>query len=143
MWIHLLSLQLIDGAGSSAAPASGATPGFIGRIPGQFRVEDPEEKRKRRESYQKKTAEPPVDLTAEYRRKSARLARSLLKTRGEIEALRAVIAELEAEQTAKAQADLLRKQQAMQLAAIREAVILEQIEVIDVAYVATAVLTLQ
>jgi hypothetical protein len=146
MWIHLLPLGLIDGAGSGAPvqPDGGNTPGFIGRIPGQFRVEDEETKRKRREGYEsKRPAEPPIDLTGEYLRKSAKLARALTKATAEQEALRAEIEALRAKETARAQAQLLRKQQALQLAAVREALIREQIEVIDVAYVAAAVLTLQ
>jgi hypothetical protein len=84
-----------------------------------------------------------IDRTAEYVRQSARLAKALKRLHVERDALLANISRLEAIRTAKAEHELLLQRQALQLAAAQEALVIEQLEVIDVAYCAATILTLQ
>jgi len=131
-----------------AALTGGAAPPirYIGNF-SQSRVEDEAEKLARR--IREGTIPAPVvevkpDQTAEYVAKSARLAQGIAKARAEAQTYRAEIGRLEKaqikRQTAKLQSQLLRAQQAHQLACVQEAVFLEEMEVMDIAYVASAVL---
>lgn len=122
------------------------TPGF--RIPGQVRGETAEAKRERRIREGTIAAERPqepvqADASAEYVRRSAKLARTLQRLASERQGLQDRIATLEAAKTVRAEKQLLKQRQALQMAAIQEAIVLEQMEVLDVAFVAAAVLTLQ
>lgn len=137
------------------------TPGFIRRIVplGRDRGESDEEKLARRIREGTIVLPQPIATptapndaralarTAEYVRESAGLAIALQRLRGEREALLARTAELEAmqiaRQSAKVAAELLRKRQALQMQAIQEAMVLEQMEVLDVAYCVAVVLRLQ
>lgn len=79
----------------------------------------------------------------EYAKKSAKLQTAAARIQGENQAIRAEISKLEAKkQTAKAEKALLLKRQELVLAEAQAALVAEQLEVIDVAYVASAVLSL-
>lgn len=130
-----------------------ATPGF----PTRGRVRDLDE-RPRYETEAEKlarriaegTIRAPVELpeTApvadEYRAKSARIVAAISAARADAEASRQAIAAIEAEMTRREaewlRGNLLRAQQALQLALVQEAVMLEEMEVLDVAFVATVAL---
>lgn len=117
-------------------------------LPGQNHGEDAAAKRKRWESYtspmvQAVSPAPKTDNDAEYLRKSASIAKSLVALRDEKESLLSRIAELDRLETAQSEREMLQKQQALQYAALQEAILLEQMEVIDIAFVAVVALTLQ
>lgn len=80
----------------------------------------------------------------EYTAKSASLAAAIARFRAESEAARKSIAVIEAAQmkreTAKLRGELIRAQQALQLAQVQEAVMLEEMEMLDVAFVASVAL---
>lgn len=131
--------------GEGAAP--GATPGFLirGPIHAGFKVEPDEEKQARRTAYEMPPQpidqpQPQADPVARaYYRKSAQLAAGIARLRTEAQQYRARIAELEAAQDAEQ--ELLRQRQALLLAQVQEAVFLEEMEVIDVAYFAVMAAT--
>lgn len=121
------------------------TPGFI-RPLGGSRGESEDEKTARR-IREGSLPEPIADQQQEYAQKSQKLVRAIARVRADtrrlaIESgeLRARIAAAEAQnrerQAAKARAELLRNEQAATLARAEEEMLLEQMEVIDVAYVA-------
>lgn len=132
----------------SAGAAPGATPGFLirGPIHAGFKVERDEEKQARRAVYETPPqaadqAQPQPDPVARaYYRKSAQLAAGIARLRAEAQQYRARIAELEAAQDAEQ--ELLRQRQALLLAQVQEAVFLEEMEVIDVAYFAAMTVTM-
>ena len=129
---------------------SSATPGFIrrgGLRHDLVRGEDDAEKRARRireGTLQPEQTEPSAKQAREYADKSARLAHAIERFRGESATLRLQIERLEAaqakRQSAKGQREILRKHQALQLASVQQAALLEQMEVLDVAYVAVIAL---
>lgn len=129
----------------AGAVAPSATPGFHRRvhIPDQSRGESEAEKLARRileGTIQAPIAPPLVDFGADYAKKSVRLAAGIARFRAEAEISRKAIAKLEAtqrkRQTAALRKQLLHAQQALQLATVQEAVLMEEMEVIDVAYFA-------
>lgn len=81
-----------------------------------------------------------------YRLESARLALAISMARDDAAAAKAEIERLEQaqikRQTAKLQKQLLHAQQAHQLAMVQEAVFLEEMEVVDIAFVASTVLNM-
>lgn len=118
----------------------------LGRM-AQYNVEDEGEKlaRRIREGTIPAPAVVKPDVQSKYVAESARLARGIAKARDEARAYRKEIERLEAaqvkRQTAKLQRELLRAQQALQLVTVQEAVFLEEMEVVDVAFVASAVIS--
>lgn len=129
-----------------------ATPGFdIRGLAAAFRGgrTDEEEKRRRRASYVAAdepvpATTPPSNATKVYSEKSAKLALAISRLHAESSQLREQIAELEARIQAQVEAQerarleyrLLLANQALLLAQVQEAVLLEEMEVIDVAYLA-------
>jgi hypothetical protein len=112
----------------------------------QYKVEDDSEKlaRRIREGTIKLPPAPPKDDSA-YHLESARLARQISQARQEAAESRSLIADLEAHQdllrqSAIVQAKLLRAQQALLKAEIEEAVRLEEMQVIDIAFLAKTAL---
>lgn len=131
--------------GGSAAPVGPTGGGVPGRIqlmsPPRGRVRE-DEKRPPEPLEQQPVVETTNDATAEYYRRSAKLSRSLVRLRDEQTVLRAKIADLEARKSAKAEREILLQRQALQYAAVQEAIVLEEMTVIDVAFVAVVALTL-
>ena len=136
-------------------PVAQATPGFQtrGRLPRletRERIESGADKLARR--IREGTlpaptphAEPEVEQAQrEYAEKSAKIAKAIWRFRGESAQLRVQIARLEAaqakRQSAKQAHAITLKQQALALAQVQEAAMIEQMEVLDVAAVAFAVL---
>lgn len=144
------------GYGTSGAPPApptpaSATPGFVGRVlDTRSRYESEEEKSERR--IREGTIPAPVKAPSadleRYSAESARLARAVERFRDDAEKSRQRIAQLEAAQAkrlteakkAQIQRDLLRAEQALALAAAQEAAMLEEMEVLDVAFVAIVAL---
>lgn len=133
-------------SGCNFVPGGGGRIRHLGNL-SQTRVEDAAEKLARR--IREGTLPAPVeeskpDQATEYAAKSAKLAQGIAKARAEALTYRAEIERLEQaqikRQTAKLQRELLRAQQALTLATVQEAVFLEEMEVMDIAYVASAVL---
>lgn len=128
---------------SAQAPAA-TTSGGLKHIRAQFRgVEDEAEKLARR--IREGTLPGPVaPEKVDYARESARLAIAIARFRSEANAHRDAIAELKAqlraEQSAKLEHQILLAEQAYQLAKLQEAVFLEEMEVLDVAYFAVTAL---
>lgn len=125
----------------------GNTPGFTTHLPGRKRHESDEEKLARR--VREGTVQlPPKPLTVDsgpnYAREAKRLAAAIATARADAEASRQAIARLEERarlrQTEQARSELLRAEQALQLAVVQEAVFLEELEVLDVAFFAAAAL---
>ncbi len=128
----------------AAAAAPTATPGFIKRIPrGRFKVEDEDEKlaRRIREGTVKAPPAPQpqeeviaaIDPAAE---KSLRLAAQIAQLHAEAEKYRKDIAKLERKrETEKVKGQLLRAQQALLLASVHEAVLIEEMEMNDLAVI--------
>ena len=121
-----------------------ATPGRIRRIgiPGQFRdAEDDAEKLARRireGTVQEIQAPEAPEAESVYFREAAKLAAAIARFRADARASEGAIARLElAQDTAKAQRALLHAQQALVLARAQEAAMLEELEVMDVAFLAT------
>jgi len=146
-------------------PSPPATPGRTIRggrtiLPDQSRVEDDSEKRARRardstsEDRATQVIVPPLpDATqaARYTKESARLVAARNKALAEAVAIRARIAEIEARQSSEkfraAERQKLDKRltilrQELQMAQLQEAVIMEELEVLDVAYVAMIALAM-
>lgn len=118
--------------------------GGIKHLRAQFRgVEDEAEKlaRRIREGTIPAPVAKPVPAKVDYAAESARLAVAIQRFRGEAEAHRAEIDRLKAaERTAKLDHQILLAEQAYQLAKVQEAVFLEEMEVLDVAYFAVTAL---
>lgn len=141
---------------SGAPTVAQSTPGRILRPLGQIRVESEADKKLRRIAEGSLPADaPPTDhgRLAEYTEKSALLAKAVGRLRGETEQyqreatqLRAAIERLreqdKAKLVAKAERDLMLKEQALTLAAAQQAALLEEMEMIDVAYVAMIALSM-
>jgi len=133
-----------------AAPS--ATPGRVLRIPGLHRVEDEDEKRARR--IREGTIPAPVVLATEvqpaqlvYFKESARLAKAIAKAAAEAAAARAEIAALEAKIAAahkkrreRLEHELLLVQQRLTLLAVQEAVWREEMEAVEIAFIALVVI---
>ncbi len=111
---------------------------------GQFNVESEADKLARR--IREGTIQVPIKPKSQdkYNAESARLALAISKARSEADTYRQEIERLEKaqikRQTAKLQKELLYAQQALQLAMVQEQVFLEEMEVVDIAFVASAVL---
>lgn len=139
------------GGGGTVPPiSSAATPGF--RIPGQFKVEDEAAKlaRRIREGTIKLPDAPKEDPSPEYYRQSARLSQAIVAARDEVSALRPQIEALErrvlaaiAEQRARLEHQLLIAKQRQAFIAVQEAQLLEEMEVLDIAFIAAVVVTIQ
>lgn len=140
---HVVTL----GYGTGATPptptvVSTNTPGRIRRLgKTYYRGEEENEKlaRRIREGTIPAPVEPPpaVAPTDDYAKKSARLAAGIAKLRAESDRHRKEIERLErARETAKLRRELLLAQQALQLATVQEAVLLEEMEVLDIAFFA-------
>lgn len=122
-----------------------ATPGRIRRIgiPGQFRdAEDDAEKlaRRIREGTVPEIPAPAVPEPAEsvYSREAAKLAAAIARFREDARKAEEAVARLERDQdTARARKALLHAQQALVLARAQEAAMLEELEVMDVAFLAS------
>jgi len=146
-------------------PSPPATPGRTIRggrtiLPDQSRVEDDAEKRARRardstsEDRATQVIVPPLpDATqaARYTKESARLVAARNKALAEAAAISARIAETEARQSSeklraaerlKLDKRLTILRQELQMAQLQEAVIMEELEVLDVAYVAMIALAM-
>jgi len=133
-----------------AAPS--ATPGHIRRIPGLHRVEDEAEKLARR--IREGTIPAPVVPATEvqpaqlvYFKESARLAKAIAKaaaeaaeTRAEIVALEAKIAAAHKKRREKLEHDLLLIQQRLTLLAVQESVWREELEAVEIAFIALVVI---
>lgn len=122
--------------------AATATPGRIRRIgiPGQFRDAEDEAEKLARRIREGTIPAPFVPEPAEsvYFREAAKLAAAIARFRADAKASEEAIARLErAQDTAKAQRALLHAQQALVLARAQEAAMLEEMEVMDVAFLAT------
>lgn len=130
---------------------SSSTPGKIlsGRtlLRPEFKVESEQDKRDRRarealeDAPQAKTQKQP-DLFAYYKQ-SARIGKAISDARAEAEALKPRIAELEAKASkaqmqakAKLEKQLLLAQQQLTLISVQEAVLMEEQEAIDIAFIA-------
>lgn len=108
-----------------------------------FTVESDEDKRARRAreaAEDAPKAEKAPDLSAYYKQ-SARISKAISDARAEADTLRPKIAELEAKAakaklTAKLEKQLLHAQQKLTLISVQEAVLLEESEAIDVAFIA-------
>lgn len=126
------------------------TPGRIEHVPNltRGRTEDEDAKRARRirEGTIPAPLVPDDGRLQDYERKSAKITQALTRLRDESAELRSEISGLEASQrkrqTARAQKELTLKVQALQLAQVQEAALLEELEVLDVAYVALIALTM-
>lgn len=124
------------------APATN-TPGFLGRVRNldeRRRYETEEEKLERR--IREGTIQAPVEPAPEpaeavYSREAIKLSAAIAKFRADARASEEAIARLEkAQDTARARKALLHAQQALVLARAQEAAMLEEMEVMDVAFVA-------
>lgn len=133
----------VDGGAAVVTATPGRIRQHLGRA--QFRVEDEAEKLARR-IREGTVAAPPVPRqpfapSEEYIRKSATLAAGIARLRDESERHREAIASLEkaqdkAREVEKVRRGLLRAQQALQLAMVQEAVLIEEMEVLDVSFLA-------
>lgn len=153
--LFTLSGTLDGGAVVVVAPS---TPGRTIRIPWQVRGEPEDEKRARR--IREGTLHEPLSVVPPplpkpdagyYFKESARLQAAIQRARDESAKLLAQIAALEAQRAAEAlraaervrlERRLTLARQSLQMAQLQEAIILEQIEVIDVAYLAVVALTM-
>lgn len=136
--------------GGTPAPILSNTPGF--HIPGQFKVEDEADKlaRRIREGTIKLPAAPREELGSEYLRQSERLAEAIVAARAEAAVLRPQIEALErrvlasiADQRTRLEHQLLLAQQRQAFIAVQEAQLLEEMEVLDIAFIAAVAVTLQ
>jgi hypothetical protein len=136
------------GSVTSAAPTN--TPGWLSYLKYGHKREDEAEKLARRIregtiQLPPEPVEPAQKDDSAYYRESARMARQIAKARQDAAESRKAIAELEAQaellrQSEISQAKLLRAQQALLKAEIEEAIFLEEMEVIDIAFFAVAAL---
>lgn len=135
--------------GELAVSVQTNTPGRIRHfgMPGQVRgVENEAEKLARR--INEGTIQVPVapqDQASYYAKESLKLTAALAKATADAEASRQAIARLEERarlrQTEKAQRELLIAQQALALAQVREAVLREEMEVLDIAFLAAVTIS--
>lgn len=157
----LLTLMMNVGM-FGAEPAASATPGFRLNLHGlaavyRGRQPDEEEKLKRWASYfpDKPAVTPSVaERTAEvYSQKSAKLAAAISRLHVESAQIRQRIAELESQiqsqieakeagERARLEYRLLLANQALLLAQVQEAVLIEEMEAVDVAFMALFALTM-
>lgn len=146
----IVTLGLVSGSviPPTPDPVSTATPGRVLFSGLTGRTHDDEEKRRRNkqsvDSVDVSLDAPheTIDQKADYIRQSASLSKALSRLHAERDGLLANIQRLETIQTAKAEHELILQRQALILAAAKEAMILEQLEVIDVAYCAAVILIL-
>lgn len=132
--------------GLSVDAEATATPGRVVRnlgLKATYKVEDETEKLARRvregtiQAPPVPAVVPTISPSDRYIKKSARLASGISKLRAEADSHREEIAKLErALETAKVRKALLRAQQALQLATVQEAVLIEEMEVLDIAFLA-------
>lgn len=137
---------------ASIAVSSTATPGLV-RLPRQVKVEDEADKlaRRIREGTIQLPAAPEPDPLLEYHRQSAKLAEAVAVARAEAFQLRGQIDVLErrilaaiAEQRERFERQLLIAQQRAAFIAVQEAQLLEEREILGIAYITAVVLvTLQ
>lgn len=137
------------GGGGTVPPiSSAATPGF--RIPGQFKVEDEADKlaRRLREGTIQPPAAPKEDPLPAYYRQSARLSQAIVQARAEAAQLKETIAVLErrilaaiADQRERFERQLLLAQQRAAFIAVQEAQLLEEMEVLEIAFIAVVAIT--
>lgn len=140
-----LFVQWSDGSGVVPPVVSepSVTPGRIGILPGQVRREDQTEKvaRRLREALEDAPAVK-IEQADEYFGKSAKLAQAISIIRGESADIRARIAELQAQEQAritqvartKLESQLLRATQSLQMAQLQETILIEEMEILDIAY---------
>lgn len=149
---HLALFSFFNGMGGARAPAAASTDGGVRRVrhmyePGHFSPKPREEKEERPQPA------PQIDgrKLAEYSEKSAKLASAIEKLRtqtaqstADAAQLRTDIAALEGQNKAKARAKaehaLMLKEQALTLAKAQETALLEEMEMVDIAYVAVIAL---
>jgi len=121
-----------------------STPGFLWHA-GRTKHEDEAEKLERHIREWNSRFPDPVrkDASREYLRKSALLAKSIARLEREAAASEAAIEALLAKrQTEKIEREIMLQRQALLLAQVQRAVFLEEMEVIDIAYITLAVMTL-
>lgn len=129
------------------ADDSRATPGRVRRHYEEYL------ERQREKELRARLDEPAPVQPAEYVEKTERIAKAVTRLRDETERYRAESAELRlkiaaletqnrAKALAKAEKDLLLKEQAITLARAQEAALLEEMEVLDIAYVAAFALSM-
>ena len=141
-----LFVQWSDGSGvvpPVVVSGPSVTPGRIGILPGQVRREDQTEKvaRRLREALEDAPAVK-IEQADEYFGKSAKLAQAISIIRGESADIRARIAELQAQEQAritqaartKLESQLLRATQSLQMAQLQETILIEEMEILDIAY---------